>query len=102
MKNVVGLALGAGGARGACHVGVIKTFEKHGIPIDYIAGSSMGAVVGACYASGMPVAEMEETLSKLKISDIMDVNIRPIKSGGFFGGKKSAKLINKYLKVKTF
>ena len=101
-RKTLGLVLGAGGSRGACHVGVIKAFEKHGIPIDYIAGSSMGAVVGACYASGMSVAEMEEALSKLKISDIMDVNIRPIKSGGFFGGKKSAKLINKYLKVKTF
>ena len=101
-RKTLGLVLGAGGARGACHVGVIKMFEENGIPIDYIAGSSMGAVVGACYAAGMSVSEMEQALAKLKISDIMDVNLRPIKAGGFFGGKKSAKLINKYLKVKTF
>lgn len=101
-RKTLGLVLGAGGARGACHVGVIKMFEQNGIPIDYIAGSSMGAVVGACYSSGMSVEEMEQALAKLKISDIMDVNLRPIKSGGFFAGKKSAKLINKYLKVKTF
>ena len=101
-RKTLGLVLGAGGARGACHVGVIKMFEENGIPIDYIAGSSMGTVVGACYASGMTVEEMEQALAKLKISDIMDVNLRPIKAGGFFGGKKSAKLINKYLKVKTF
>ena len=87
-RKTLGLVLGAGGARGACHVGVIKMFEQNGIPIDYIAGSSMGAVVGACYSSGMSVEEMEQALAKLKISDIMDVNLRPIKSGGFFAGKK--------------
>ena len=99
-RKTLGLVLGAGGARGACHVGVIKMLEENGIHIDYITGSSMGAVVGACYASGMSVPEMEQALVKLKISDIMDVNMRPIKAGGFFSGKKSAKLISKYLKVK--
>ena len=65
-RKTLGLVLGAGGARGACHVGVIKMLEENGIPIDYITGSSMGAVVGACYASGMTVSEMEKALAKLK------------------------------------
>ena len=44
-RKTLGLVLGAGGARGACHVGVIKMFEQNGIPIDYIAGSSMGLLL---------------------------------------------------------
>lgn len=50
----VGLALGGGGARGLAHIGVIKTFEEEGIPIDLIAGSSMGGIVAGVYAQGRP------------------------------------------------
>jgi predicted acylesterase/phospholipase RssA/CRP-like cAMP-binding protein len=50
----VGLALGGGGARGLAHIGVIKTLEEEGIPIDLIAGSSMGGIVAAVYAQGRP------------------------------------------------
>ncbi|MCK4641255.1 MAG: patatin-like phospholipase family protein [Candidatus Marinimicrobia bacterium] len=50
MKKKVGLALGGGGARGLAHVGVLKVLEEEQIPIDYIAGTSMGAIVGAMYA----------------------------------------------------
>ncbi len=46
----VGVALGAGSARGLAHIGVLKVLEREGIAVDYIAGSSIGAVVGACYA----------------------------------------------------
>ncbi len=55
----VGLALGGGGARGLAHIGVLEALEKLGIPIDYIAGTSMGAVVGGLYASGMSPQEIE-------------------------------------------
>ncbi|RLA31370.1 MAG: hypothetical protein DRR15_13335 [Gammaproteobacteria bacterium] len=58
----VGLVLGGGGARGAAHVGVLKVLEREQIPIDYIAGTSMGAVVGALYASGNSAVEIEEIL----------------------------------------
>lgn len=53
------LALGGGGMRGAAHVGVLKELLKAGIPIDGIAGTSMGSVVGGMYAAGMPVPEIE-------------------------------------------
>ncbi len=56
----VGLVLSGGGARGLAHVGVIKALEENNIPIDYISGSSVGAVVGALYASGYSVKEIEE------------------------------------------
>ena len=58
----IGLVLSGGGARGAAQVGVIKVLEELRIPIDYIAGSSMGALVGAAYASGTSAAELEERL----------------------------------------
>ncbi len=56
----VGLALGGGGARGVAHIGVLQALEELNIPVDYIAGTSMGAVVGGLYASGMSPGEIEE------------------------------------------
>ncbi len=56
----VGLVLSGGGAKGLAHVGVLKELEKNHIPIDYIVGTSMGAVVGAMYASGYSPAEIEQ------------------------------------------
>lgn len=61
----IGLALSGGGARGAAHVGVIRELEKLQIPIDYIAGTSMGAVVGGLYASGMSSDEIEQQLKSI-------------------------------------
>jgi NTE family protein len=55
----VGLVLSGGGARGAAHVGVIKVLDEMHIPVDYIAGTSMGAIVGGLYASGLSGAELE-------------------------------------------
>ena len=49
-RKTVGLALGGGAARGLAHIGVLEVLEKEGIPIDMIAGTSMGAIVGAIYA----------------------------------------------------
>ncbi|NQD38966.1 BamA/TamA family outer membrane protein [Permianibacter sp. IMCC34836] len=61
----VGLALSGGGARGAAHVGVLKQLEAHGIPIDCIAGTSMGAVVGGLYAAGYSVDEIDSIYRQL-------------------------------------
>ncbi len=59
-KNIkIGLALSGGGARGIAHIGVLKAFEEYGIPIHYIAGTSMGAVVGSFYASGYDADSLE-------------------------------------------
>lgn len=61
------LVLSGGGARGAAHVGVIQVLEELRVPIDCIAGTSMGAIVGAAYASGMSVHEMMRELDKLTL-----------------------------------
>jgi NTE family protein len=56
----VALALAGGGARGGAHIGVLKVLEELRVPVDCIAGTSMGALVGGGYASGMPAAEIEQ------------------------------------------
>ncbi len=77
----VGLALSGGGARGAAHIGVIKVLEELQIPIDYIAGTSMGAVIGGLYASGMTSDEVEEQLSLIDWNDVFsDKPLRPDRS----------------------
>jgi NTE family protein len=58
----IGLVLSGGGARGGAHVGVLKALEEIGVPIDYIAGTSMGAIIGGFYAAGYNAAEIEELL----------------------------------------
>ncbi|HEX7116297.1 MAG TPA: patatin-like phospholipase family protein [Steroidobacter sp.] len=65
----IGLVLSGGGARGAAHVGVLKVLDEMRVPIDAIAGTSMGAVVGGLYASGMSGAEIERLLESLNWQD---------------------------------
>lgn len=59
----VGLVLGGGGARGSAHIGVIKALQEMRVPVDCVVGTSMGSLVGALYATGMSVPEMEETIT---------------------------------------
>ncbi len=59
------LVLSGGGARGAAHIGVLKVLEKYRVPIHCIAGTSMGALVGAAYATGMTLDEMDEITSSI-------------------------------------
>lgn len=59
----VGLVLGGGGAKGMAHIGVIKVLEDHNIPIDYVAGTSIGAIVAGLYASGYSPEEMYDLFS---------------------------------------
>jgi len=66
----IGLVLGGGGARGAAHVGVLKVLEELRIPISAIAGTSMGALVGGTYASGVSPAEMERRLTEMNWDEL--------------------------------
>ena len=65
----IGLVLSGGGARGAAHVGVLKVLEQAHVPIDAIAGTSMGAVVGGLFASGMSAAEIEAMMTTVDWQD---------------------------------
>ena len=64
----LGLALGSGAARGLAHIGVLKVLEEAEIPIDIITGTSMGAFIGAMYAAGVPVAQMEQVALEIDLS----------------------------------
>ena len=64
-RQTVGLVLSGGGARGFAHIGVLKVLEANHIPVDYIAGTSMGGLIGALYAMGKTPAEMEDLTAGL-------------------------------------
>src|SRR5262249_33884647 len=68
----IGLALGGGGARGCAHAGILRVLEELKIPVDYIAGTSMGAVVGGMYASGMSADDIDRALSTTDWRDALN------------------------------
>ncbi|MCS7013522.1 MAG: patatin-like phospholipase family protein [Chloroherpetonaceae bacterium] len=70
LRKKVGLALSGGGARGLSHIGVLKAFEEKGIPIDAIAGTSMGAIVGGLYASGYSANDLWSLSQQLNWSEL--------------------------------
>jgi NTE family protein len=77
----IGLALGGGGARGIAHISVLRKLEQMHVPVDCIAGTSMGALVGAMYASGMPVDDIEKTVLALDWQRMFDDSLdRPERS----------------------
>lgn len=77
----IGLVLGGGGARGFAHVSVIKELERRHIPIDCIAGTSMGALIGGLYASGMSIEEIEKMVVELDWAGTFDDSLeRPERS----------------------
>jgi NTE family protein len=74
----IGLVLGGGGARGAAHIGVLKVLEENRIPVDAIAGTSVGAIIGGMYASGMPVSEIEREILAIDWKEVFtDDTARP-------------------------
>ena len=77
----IALVLSGGGARGAAHVGVIKVLEEMHIPIDFITGTSMGALIGASYASGTSIKELEDRLASADWNDLFtDISPRADRS----------------------
>lgn len=68
----VGLVLGGGGAKGAATIGALKVIEKAGIKVDYIAGTSIGAIIGGLYASGYTVGELETLFLSQEWQDILE------------------------------
>jgi NTE family protein len=65
----IGLVLSGGGARGAAHIGVLRILEEQHVPIDYVAGTSMGAVIGGLYAAGLSVEALEQVLTEIDWTD---------------------------------
>ena len=86
-KPEYGIVLSGGGARGLAHVGVLAALEKHGISPEVVSGSSMGAVVGALYASGVSTEEMLEIARNRKINSLFEWSFH------FHGGMLSLKIL---------
>jgi NTE family protein len=82
----IGLALSGGGARGAAHIGVIRVLEENNVPIDYIAGTSMGSIVGGLYSAGMSPDEIETALGDIDWDGVFDD--RPPRSDRSFRRKR--------------
>jgi len=102
-RTTVGLALGGGGARGLAHVGVIKALLRAGIPIDYIAGTSMGALVGGFYAATGDLELVENVFSKLRPGDIVPVSKLILKrSGALFHDQGITRKLEQQLDGMTF
>ena len=92
-KRKVGLALGGGAARGLAHIGVLEVLEKEGIPIDMIAGTSAGAVVGALYAQGKDTEQLKDLatgMSWRRLAPLVDL---ALPKTGFIGGRRIKKLL---------
>jgi len=66
----IGLVLSGGGARGAAHIGVLKVLEELRVPVDVIAGTSMGSIVGASYATGLTVPQMEAAIKSITVAKL--------------------------------
>lgn len=96
----IALALSGGGARGLAQIGVLKVFEKHGIPIDGIAGTSIGAVVGALYCTGYTAAEIENFAYQTNWDDIIYDN--PERKQLFLGQKEERSRYIIQLRLKNF
>lgn len=89
-KLKVGLALGGGGALGMAHVGVLKALGQNGIIPDIIVGTSIGALVGGVYASGLPLENIEKQALNFKTVQLVDVNLSLT---GVFSGKSVLKVL---------
>ena len=99
----VGLALSGGGARGLAHIGVLKVLEQEGIPIDYLAGTSMGGVIAAGYAAGLGVDFMEqEALHMGSFRRLLPLtDLSPLRRG-LFEGRKVREYLVGHLGDRTF
>jgi NTE family protein len=92
----IGLALGAGVARGWAHIGVIRALKKMGIEPDIITGTSVGALVGGCYLAGHldTLEEWTRNLSRMKIVSYLDLRVR---SGGLISGGRLMAEMKKHM-----
>jgi NTE family protein len=97
----IGLALGSGGAKGLAHIGVLRSLEKHNIPIDYIAASSIGSIIGAHYARFRDTNRLQDVVlhfNRRQGFGLFDLTVR----GGFVKGKKTETFVTELLEKATF
>jgi len=84
----IGLALGGGAAKGLTHIGVLKALDEANIPIDFVAGSSMGSLIGAAYVAGIPIDSIEQIAINIEKKDVIKLIDPIIPTSGFINGEK--------------
>lgn len=97
----IGLALSGGSAKGLAHIGVIKALDEAGIRADFVAGTSMGALVGAFHATGTSIAEMERIALSMDRRQLLRF-IDPALQGGLIAGQKVYEFFESHLKGAAF
>jgi len=95
----IGLALGGGFARGIAHIGVLKVLEEEEIPISLMAGTSVGALIGAAYCSGVTIPELEQIATRVRFKHFARWTLSRY---GFASNERMINFLSSILKVKTF
>lgn len=95
----IGVALGGGFARGIAHIGVLKVLEEEGIPVRMIAGTSVGAIMGAAYCSGLTIEELKEVAHKVRFNNFARWTLSRY---GFATTDRMISFLARTLKVQTF
>src|SRR5207342_2782380 len=101
-RTKLGLALGAGGAKGYAHVGALRVLEQAGYTVDYVAGSSIGAIVGAWLALGLGADEIEETMRRTFREDVVADIFKLSFAGTSSGLEVMTQLLREVTQEKTF
>jgi NTE family protein len=97
--SAIGLALGGGFARGIAHIGVLKVLEEENIPVRVIAGTSVGALIGASYCSGLSISELQEIGRNTRFTSLARWTLSRC---GFASNDRMIKFLMRILKVRTF
>jgi NTE family protein len=95
----IGVALGGGFARGIAHIGVLRVLEEEGIPVRMVAGTSVGALIGACYCSGLSLAEMQDVAHSVRFTTFARWTLSRY---GFASNDRMISFLTRTLKCKTF
>lgn len=95
----IGVALGGGFARGMAHIGVLKVLEEEGIPIRIVAGTSVGALIGAAYCSGLSIEDLEQVARSVRFTTFARWTVSRY---GFASNDRMVSFLTRTLKVKTF
>ena len=98
----IGIALGSGGARGLAHIGVLKTLEENNIPIDYIAGVSVGSIAGAYYSLNREIASLEKKVLQLTKKDLLKLIDLTSPKRALISGDKIKNFIGELINNKSF
>jgi NTE family protein len=98
-QAAIGVALGGGFARGMAHIGVLKVLEEEQIPVRIVAGTSVGALIGAAYCSGLSIAELEQVARSCRFTTFARWTVSRY---GFASNDRMVTFLTRTLKAKTF